>query len=177
MKKLFVFVMLAVLAVSLTGCAVQTKLVTRERVDQDISSASGNRGYLMGTAPAAGERKTTRDYFEVQVEVPSIEKENRVPKETAEAPAPVTNFEASAGGTEMEEIDVEVKEEFIDYKVMRGDTLQKISMKFYGTTKKWKMLFDANKDTLKSPDRLRPGMTIRVPVAGSIRVEENEFIK
>lgn len=177
MKKLFVFVMLAVLAVSLTGCAVQTKLVTRERVDQDISSASGNRGYLMGTAPAAGERKTTRDYFEVQVEVPSIEKENRVPKKTAEPSAPVTNFETSAGGPEMEEIEVEVREEFTDYKVQKGDTLQKISMKFYGTTKKWNRLFNANKNILTSPDKLRPGMTLRIPVAESVRAEESEFIK
>ena len=96
MKKLFVFLVLAVMITALTGCSVTTKMVTRERVDQDLKKSSGNQGYLMGNAPAVGERKPTKTYIEVQVEAPSMEKENRVQKkadETAEAaPAPVTNF-------------------------------------------------------------------------------------
>ena len=37
------------------------------------------------------------------------------------------------------------------YIVQKGDTLQKISKKFFGTTKKWPKLYDANKDVLKGP--------------------------
>ncbi len=168
----------AAMVISLAGCSVNTKMVTRERVDQDLSSSSGNRGYLMGTAPAAGDRKTTREYIEVQVEVPSIEKENRVPKRSAETSAPATNYETtSTAGTVVEDIDVIAEEEFVDYKVQKNDTLQKISMKFFGTTKKWKKIFNANTDILRSPDKLKPGMTIRIPKEGATDITINEYIK
>ena len=58
------------------------------------------------------------------------------------------------------------------YKAQKGDTLQKISQKFYGTTKKWHKIYKANEDTLKSPDRLRPGMTLNIPVDGSNKLKE-----
>jgi len=178
MKKFVVLVALAAIVASLAGCSVNTKMVTRERVDQEISAASGNRGYLMGTAPAAGDRKTTREYIEVQVEVPSLEKENRVPKKSTDAVAPATNYgTSSVPETVVEEFDVEVKEEFVDYKVQKNDTLQKISMKYFGTTKNWKKIFNANSDILKSPDKLRPGMTIRIPKEGVSGIKVNEYIK
>ncbi|MFA5164460.1 MAG: LysM peptidoglycan-binding domain-containing protein [Candidatus Omnitrophota bacterium] len=182
MKKFAVLFALAAasaaMVISLAGCSVNTKMVTRERVDQDLSSSSGNRGYLMGTAPAAGDRKTTREYIEVQVEVPSIEKENRVPKKSSDTTAPATNYGASsATETVIEDIDVVAEEEFVDYKVQKNDTLQKISMKYFGTTKKWKKIFNANTDILKSPDKLRPGMTIRIPKEGAADITINEYIK
>lgn len=177
MRKYAVSVVMLLVAASLAGCSVNTKMVTRERVDQDLSDSSGNRGYLMGTAPSAGERKTTREYMEVQVEVSSVEKESRARGTTNETAA-VTNYETgSSYEPVVEEIEVAAEEEFADYKVQKNDTLQKISLKFYGTTKKWKILFNANKDTLKSPDRLRPGMTIRIPKAGAVIIEDNEYIK
>lgn len=179
MKKLLLLVSLAVFMTALVGCAVQTKLITRERVDQDLTSTSGNRGYLIGNAPAAGERKTTRDYFEVQVEVPSIERENRVPKKVKEAPAPApaTNFGPSVSEPAIERPAVAAKPEFTEYKVQKGDTLQKISMKFYGTTKKWKKLFEINKEVMKSPDKIHPGMVLKIPAAGAAVEKESEFIK
>ena len=180
MKKLFGFLALAVMIGVLAGCSVTTKMVTRERVDQNLSSSTGNQGYLMGTPPAAGERKLTKTYIEVQVEAPAIEKENRVPQKIMETPAPddepVTNFgtqpverPASGRGT---------KGELTDYKVRKGETLQKISNKLYGTTKQWKKLYDLNRDVLKSPDKIRPGMTIKVPRANApSETEGNEYTK
>ncbi|HAH21525.1 MAG TPA: hypothetical protein DCL49_11560 [Candidatus Omnitrophica bacterium] len=53
--------------------------------------------------------------------------------------------------------------EFETYIVQKDDTLQKISEKIYGTTKKWKEIFEANQDTLKSPDKIRPGKELRIP--------------
>nr|MBU1327838.1 LysM peptidoglycan-binding domain-containing protein [Candidatus Omnitrophota bacterium] len=49
------------------------------------------------------------------------------------------------------------------YIVQKGDTLQKISEKFFGTTQKWKSIYDANKHILKSPDRIRPGQKLAIP--------------
>jgi nucleoid-associated protein YgaU len=58
--------------------------------------------------------------------------------------------------------------------VQNGDTLQKISQKFYGTSKKWKNIFEANKDKLKAPDKIRVGQTICVPTEGKIEVQETK---
>ena len=176
MKNLFVFLASAVMIGVLTGCSVTTKMVTRERVDQNLSSSTGNQGYLMGTPPAAGERKLTKTYIEVQVEAPAIEKENRVPQKIMETPAPaaepVTNF-----GTQPVERPVPV-EKLADYKVQKGETLQKISKKLYGTTKQWKKLYGLNRNVLKSPDKIRPGMTIKVPKTNApTETEGNEYTK
>ena len=55
------------------------------------------------------------------------------------------------------------------YKVRKGDTLQKISQKFYGTTKKWPQLYKANQDRLKGPNRLFPGQVLVIPQAEGFR--------
>ena len=49
------------------------------------------------------------------------------------------------------------------YVVKKGDTLQKISSEMYGTAKKWKKIYDANKDVLKSPDTIKPGQKLVIP--------------
>ncbi|MFC1594609.1 LysM peptidoglycan-binding domain-containing protein, partial [Candidatus Omnitrophota bacterium] len=52
---------------------------------------------------------------------------------------------------------------FVEYEVQNGDTLQKISKKFYGTYRKWNKIYQANIETLTDPNRIKPGMTILVP--------------
>ncbi len=48
--------------------------------------------------------------------------------------------------------------------VAKGDTLQKISKKFYGTTKNWKKIYEANRRTLKGgPDSLVVGTKLIIP--------------
>jgi len=50
------------------------------------------------------------------------------------------------------------------YVVHKGDTLQKISKKYYGTTKKWRRIYKANLKTLSNgPDKLQPGMKLVIP--------------
>ncbi|MBU1913174.1 MAG: LysM peptidoglycan-binding domain-containing protein [Candidatus Omnitrophica bacterium] len=49
------------------------------------------------------------------------------------------------------------------YVVQKGDTLQKISQKVFGTTQKWTSIYEANKHVLKSPDRIRPGQKLVIP--------------
>ncbi|KPK39610.1 MAG: hypothetical protein AMJ78_08260 [Omnitrophica WOR_2 bacterium SM23_29] len=70
------------------------------------------------------------------------------------------------------------KEAYTTYKVQKGDTLQKISTKFYGTTKKWRKIFLANQDKLKSPDKVYPGQMLRIPQEGIAEESgESEYIK
>lgn len=59
------------------------------------------------------------------------------------------------------------------YTIQKGDTLQKISQKFYGTTKKWNKIFEANKDKLKAPNKIYPGQVIDIPVESLKEPVEN----
>ena len=49
------------------------------------------------------------------------------------------------------------------YTVQKGDTLSKISLKFYGTSKKWKKILDANREKLGQNQVLRAGMVVVIP--------------
>lgn len=56
-----------------------------------------------------------------------------------------------------------IRKEIRTYIVQKGDTLQKISEEMYGTTKKWKKIFEANKDILGDPDQIRVGQKLIIP--------------
>ena len=49
------------------------------------------------------------------------------------------------------------------YTVKRGDSLSKISKKYYGDAKKYKVIFEANKPMLKDPNLIYPGQVLRIP--------------
>ena len=49
------------------------------------------------------------------------------------------------------------------YIVQSGDSLSKISKKFYGDANSWKRIFEANKDVVKNPDMIQPGWRLRIP--------------
>ena len=49
------------------------------------------------------------------------------------------------------------------YVVRKGDTLSGIARRYYGTALEWRRLADVNRDVLASPDRLRPGMVLKIP--------------
>ncbi len=49
------------------------------------------------------------------------------------------------------------------YEVKSGDSLSKISKKFYGDPMKYNQIFEANKPMLKSADLIYPGQMLRIP--------------
>ena len=51
------------------------------------------------------------------------------------------------------------------YTVVSGDSLSKISKHFYGDANHWRRIFEANQDTLKDPDLIYPGQTLKIPSA------------
>ncbi|RJP28720.1 MAG: LysM peptidoglycan-binding domain-containing protein [Candidatus Omnitrophota bacterium] len=162
-KKLSGTILLASVFI-ISGCVVRTYPLTKDRVDQDLSA--GNRGYLKGEAPyeETKVRKTERTTRVVEIELGFPAKAKKGGKA---AQTPVTMEEAAVDYTEGESMPVQETAEALNYEeyvVQKNDTLQKISQKFYGTTKKWNKIFEANKEALKSPDRIYPGQTIMVPV-------------
>jgi LysM repeat protein len=137
---------------------VEVELPSGYRTYQEIKDKElyGNRGYVYGRVSPEKEVYVTESGKEqvpagrfgagldfskmpqIVYSEPSGDKEN--------------NISASGNGTQKEY-----------YIVQKGDTLQKISEKLFGTTQKWQSIYDTNKHVLKSPDRIRPGQKLVVP--------------
>jgi nucleoid-associated protein YgaU len=49
------------------------------------------------------------------------------------------------------------------YVVAEGDTLTRISRKFYGTPGRWEDILNANRDILKDEKSLAVGSTLKIP--------------
>jgi len=58
---------------------------------------------------------------------------------------------------------VQPQAEMQTYTIKSGDTLSKIAKQFYGQANKYMVIFEANRDVIKDPDRIYPGQTIRIP--------------
>ncbi|MBF0386145.1 MAG: LysM peptidoglycan-binding domain-containing protein [Candidatus Omnitrophica bacterium] len=173
----------------ISGCAakdyqLRTYIQDKERVDQALS---GNAGYLYGTPKEdTSERKKTRQVYVVEMtkkvdslpdeyygikssdkatgaykvtEVEEVEEQvvrKRPYKPSSRIIAPILDE------TEMQ-FSNEGEGQYINYKVEKDDTLQKISKKFYGTFSKWTKIYQLNKDKIKNPDMIQPGIEIRIP--------------
>ena len=51
------------------------------------------------------------------------------------------------------------------YTVKSGDSLSKIAKHLYGDAKKWRKIYEANKDQIKNPDLIYPGQVFTIPPA------------
>lgn len=162
-------VMAACLIAGITaGCRTATRMVEEPRVDLQVAS-SDNRGYLIGTPPPASEPwKTTRKMVETEIEVPSLPgsagQVSRPPVGLREVAPPEVDFSESGPAS-----DQGLPKTFDTYVVKKGDTLWSIAADphVFGDAAKWRKLYAANHDVLKSPDRLRAGMKLRVPRGGA----------
>lgn len=50
------------------------------------------------------------------------------------------------------------------HKVAKGETLSHIAQRYYGKATEFDRIFDANRDQLKDPDKIREGMELKIPV-------------
>lgn len=80
---------------------------------------------------------------------------------TAPPPAPKADFSnVSAGVTSTAPV---VEPEVKTYTVAKGDTLSAIAKREYGKASLWPRLFEANRDQLSDPDRIKPGQVLKIP--------------
>ena len=70
---------------------------------------------------------------------------------------------SEAAGTQGAKSAVATPMDGVRYTVQDGDSLSRISDKFYGTKTRWKELYEANRDVLDSPDWVKPGMALVIP--------------
>ena len=143
------------------GCRTATRVVDYPRADLEIE-AGGNRGYLVGAPPASsGPWKSTRQMVETEVELPPFAKGAAGLRDVAPPEIDMADESAWSGaGASGEMIGT--------HTVTSGETLWSIAAKpnVYHDATKWRLIFEANRDVLKSPDRLKAGMTLRIPRAG-----------
>lgn len=92
-----------------------------------------------------------------------------IPKAVTTAPPFVIKKRANTEvKKEKTEIKVDKPEVKIDlnyriYTVQRGDSLSNISRKFYGSSKYYKLIFEANRKIIPSEKALRPGQVLKIP--------------
>lgn len=53
----------------------------------------------------------------------------------------------------------------VTYTVKSGDTLSKIAREHLGDANAYMRIFDANKDQLTDPDKIKPGQVLKIPAA------------
>ena len=192
-KQFFTGLFVVIAMVLVSGCAstptaggITTKayMSDKERVDQDMEG--GNYGYLAGTPQPAdrSQMKKTRKIYVVEfTKEPPAEAESAV----APAPAPASEYQAPAEEARAQEpagrtIDLpnfdnqsapsaepaaqapaEVSGGGQEYTIQKDDTLQKISKKFYNTYSKWPKIYEANKNVIPNPNRIKSGTKIVIP--------------
>ncbi len=62
-------------------------------------------------------------------------------------------------------VDPSVPSPVQEYTVQSGDTLSKIAKRFYGNANAYQKIFEANKDQLSDPDKIRAGQKLKIPAA------------
>lgn len=194
MKNMGYFVVVLLTVLALSGCVTVEK-VMRDRVDQDLS---GNRGYVEGKSDQPPVTKSaTREYVDVKVEIPTWEELTAPAKRK-----PVEKSESSVGGNRGYIAETVVKEpqayesEYTQepqaaeketatvaeisapvlYKVKEGDSLGKIAKKFYKKESKWTLIYEANKDKIKNPQRIKVGAELIIPGVEEAQ-KESKYIK
>ncbi|MCM8792155.1 MAG: LysM peptidoglycan-binding domain-containing protein [Candidatus Omnitrophica bacterium] len=170
---------ISIISLLLSACTLRTYKVVRERVDQEIT---GNRGYIQGKPKESKViRKPTRTIQEVQIELHSpIKFERILPPNQKSLKKEDKELWGNLGYIEKKSLPQKSKKEdsalLIDkYTVQENDTLQKISQKFYGTTRFWYRIYELNKDIIKEPNKIYPGQIISIPIESKTK-EESKFI-
>ena len=53
------------------------------------------------------------------------------------------------------------------YTVKSGDSLSKIAQQLYGDGRKWRAIFESNRDLISNPDLIHPGQVLKIPSIGA----------
>jgi len=156
------------LLTAIGGCRSAARIKEVPRVDLEVEG-SGNRGYLVGTPPAAGPMQRTREIIQMDVEIPSFYKPKPTAPVALEQSAPLESAIPSAfdmdATPDESSAPWQSPTQYDSYTVQKGDSLWSIAAKpeIYGKATQWRRIFDANRDLLNSPDKLKPGMSLRIP--------------
>lgn len=95
------------------------------------------------------------DYWKKEKTKPDFSNVRSGGSSTASAPAPVP--QADGNSSPAGSVDTHT------YVVVKGDSLSGIASGQYGDAKKWRRIYEANRDLIKDPDLIYPGQQLRIP--------------
>lgn len=149
-----------VLLAALAGCRSAARVVEVPRVDLELSG-SGNRGYLVGSPSSTPNLKTRRRMVETEVELPLVSRPGAPGAELTDLAPP----EIDLGTEDSWSMAPRRPQTFDAYTVKKKDTLWSIAANpaVFGDATRWRQIFNANRDQLKSPDQVRAGMMLKIP--------------
>ena len=160
---------------------METRFYVEDRQREDQSMEGGNYGYIVGTPvrPDRSNIKKTRKVYVVEVtknvdeaiNMQDVKIEPYVPAPRTSLPPIEKRKEASPEWSkpvaipDLNTVERVEKESYMEeYVIQEGDTLQKISKKFYDSYGKWTQIYEVNKAVIKDPNRIRPGTRIQIPM-------------
>ncbi|NDG85015.1 MAG: LysM peptidoglycan-binding domain-containing protein [Proteobacteria bacterium] len=130
----------------------------------DPNAGSGiSENPALATAPAPGSLDPSANPPPVSDLPPSPEAPEATAAPVADAPVASEPVASSAP----------VSGEMTPYKVKHGDTLMKIAFQKYGDLYRWKEILNANRDKIKGPNDLAPGITLQLPGSDMVTIEQN----
>ena len=127
----------------------QTLTAERARLEREISSLRGENRSLSGRLSQA---QTTLDQIAAAARVlnPNATSAFNLPRSGAVPTAP---DRTSSGDDPSERFHV----------VVEGDSLTRISLRYYGTGSRWQEIYQANREVLSASNSLQPGQRLRIP--------------
>ena len=122
---------------------------------------------LTGEADSLEAKGKVMAEFNKLVETENTLNKIRVAQAPAAAPAPVAPAPAAAvvikDGVPAATAAAPAPAEPRVHVVEKGDTLGAIAKKYYGKASAYPKIFDANRDVLDDPDKIKPGQKLRIP--------------
>jgi nucleoid-associated protein YgaU len=103
----------------------------------------GNRGYVFGQPPSNVAPPVTAEITPLPPLPPVVE------------PPPTI--------VPVEPPKIEVPDRPTEHTVKKGESLWRIAGKVYGNPLKWPLIYRANKDKIKHPNKIYPGQVLTIP--------------
>ena len=126
------------------------RVIEQQQVRLEHVHVQDNKLYISGVAPSVEAKNRVWDQIKlVDPTFSDLTADIRV----EEAPRTQTAGAAAGGG----------QQDAQTYIVQPGDTLSKISQRFYGAANQYMKIFEANRDKLTDPNQIKPGQKLTIP--------------
>jgi nucleoid-associated protein YgaU len=133
----------------------------------NISAAvDGKVVTLRGRAPDVATKGAIMNAFNSEVKTDNTINQIEVQQQAAAAGSPLGNPGAGPAGTpagETAQAGAAGSGQGRTHEVASGDTLSAIAKRYYGNASQYMKIYNANRDQLSDPDKIRPGQKLKIP--------------
>ncbi len=171
--KILVGLLMGSLIGVLSGCWLHARMYSqdRARVDQELPAGTPTEGRkltrkvyfleIIKDVPQEKQKKTEaaakpQEAQAQQPPQPSQPVDQNLPWSAIPSTAPTPSSPASESSVPNVQLPT-------TYTIEKDDTLQSIAKKFYNSHGKWTKIYDANRDKIPDPNRIKAGTVIAIP--------------